>query len=178
MTDAIPENASILAIALSSEGFGFAVIEGKDTLIDWAVTYATGDKNGAAIAKVKKLLEHYKPFAIVLEDSIASGTRRSCRIRTLVKRIVAAAEAQNVKAVMLSRQLIRRNLSGDSLGNKDDLAALVAERFPEELAHRLPPKRKPWNSQDHRMLIFDAVAVGLAFGKQNLAGSHGLFPVF
>jgi hypothetical protein len=35
-------------------------------------------------------------------------------------------------------------------------------RFPEELGHRLPPKRKPWMSEDYRMGIFDAVALAFA----------------
>jgi len=164
MTNSIPENSSILAIALSSEGFGFAVIEGKDTLVDWAVTYTTGNKNAAAIAKVKKLLDHYNPRALVLEDTAASGFRRARRIRALAQRIVALADARKVKSVMLSRPQIRRQFFGDDLGSKDELASLIAERFPDELGRRLPPKRKNWQSQDHRMLIFEAVAIGLTAG--------------
>jgi hypothetical protein len=41
------------------------------------------------------------------------------------------------------------------------LAEILATRFPEELAPRLPPKRKPWISEDYRMDIFDAVALAI-----------------
>ena len=46
----------------------------------------------------------------------------------------------------------------DSQGTKHMLAEIIAKRFPEELGSRLPPKRKPWMSEDFRMNIFDAVA--------------------
>ena len=43
------------------------------------------------------------------------------------------------------------------------MAELLAKKFPDELASRLPPKRKPWKSEDSRMDIFDAVALAVAF---------------
>jgi len=36
-------------------------------------------------------------------------------------------------------------------------------QFPDELASRLPPKRKLWNSEDSRMDFFDAVALAVVF---------------
>jgi hypothetical protein len=38
----------------------------------------------------------------------------------------------------------------------------LAKQFPK-LASRLPPKRKIWQSEDYRMGIFDAAAVGVAY---------------
>jgi hypothetical protein len=49
----------------------------------------------------------------------------------------------------------------DGRGTKHALAEIIAKRFPEELGSRLPPKRKPWMSEDSRMNIFDAVALAL-----------------
>jgi hypothetical protein len=56
----------------------------------------------------------------------------------------------------------------DGRGTKHALAEIIAKRFPGELASRLPPKRKPWMSEDYRMSIFDAVALVLAFRKRHL----------
>ena len=36
------------------------------------------------------------------------------------------------------------------------------QQFPA-LASRLPPRRKCWQSEDYRMGIFDAAAVGVAY---------------
>jgi len=40
---------------------------------------------------------------------------------------------------------------------------MLAKQFPDELASRLPPKRKTWESEDSRMDIFDAVALAVTF---------------
>lgn len=42
----------------------------------------------------------------------------------------------------------------------------VAEQFPELLSI-LPPRRRPWQSEDYRMTIFDAAAVGIAYFAEN-----------
>ena len=46
--------------------------------------------------------------------------------------------------------------------NKYEVASVLAKQFPA-LASRLPPKRKIWQSEDYRMGIFDAAAVGVAY---------------
>jgi hypothetical protein len=38
--------------------------------------------------------------------------------------------------------------------------------FPEELSFRLPPKRKPWDSEDPRMGMFEAIALALMIHHQ------------
>jgi hypothetical protein len=43
------------------------------------------------------------------------------------------------------------------------MAEMLATQFPDELASRLPPKRKPWKSEDSRMDIFDAMALAVVF---------------
>jgi len=46
--------------------------------------------------------------------------------------------------------------------NKYEVASALAQQFPA-LASRLPPRRKCWQSEDYRMGIFDAAAVGVAY---------------
>jgi hypothetical protein len=46
--------------------------------------------------------------------------------------------------------------------NKYEVASALAKQFPA-LASRLPPKRKIWQSEDYRMGIFDAAALGVAY---------------
>jgi hypothetical protein len=53
-------------------------------------------------------------------------------------------------------------LLGNPKGTKQEMAEMLAGKFPDELASRLPPKRKPWKSEDSRMDIFEAVALALA----------------
>jgi len=42
------------------------------------------------------------------------------------------------------------------------------------LASRLPPKRRPWMSEDYRMDIFDAVALALILRIKKVANSPNI----
>jgi Holliday junction resolvasome RuvABC endonuclease subunit len=152
----------ILAISPGTRGFGYAVLEGHDTLVDWGVKSVTGQKNARCLVKVKEMITRYQPDVVVLENTLTKDSRRSPRIRALTKSIVALASKRNVKPELVSCSQMKRVLFVDSgEWKKHDIAENVAKRFPEELSLRLPPKRRPWMSEDSRMGIFDAVALAL-----------------
>jgi hypothetical protein len=46
--------------------------------------------------------------------------------------------------------------------NKFEVASALAKQFPA-LVSRLPPKRRCWQSEDYRIGIFDAAAIGVAY---------------
>jgi Holliday junction resolvasome RuvABC endonuclease subunit len=163
-----PKHFRILAIAPSTRGFGFAVLEGEVSLVDWGVKTVKGDKNVQSLAKVKKLITHYKPGALVLEDASAKGSRRSPRIRKLCQQIIKLAEARKMIVKLFSRDQVMKTFIADGQGTKHALAEVIAKRFPEELGSRLPPKRKPWMSEQYQMGVFDAVALVLMLRLKNL----------
>lgn len=156
-----PKHLRVLAIAPSTRGFGFALFEGQGVLVDWGVKSVQGDKNRRSLVKVQEMIAHYQPEVIVLEDTAGEDCRRSARIRTLSRRIIALATSLNVRIEVFSREQIREVFFADGEGTKHALAEILARRFPEELGPRLPPKRKPWKSEDCRMDIFDAVALAV-----------------
>lgn len=159
----IPQKHSrILAIAPSTRGFGFAVLEGEETLVDWGVkTVKKKNKNTQSLAKVEELLAYYQPGMVVLEDTGTKHSRRSARIGTLSKRIITVAATRKISVALFSHEQVRKVFFADGKGTKHALAETLAKRFPEELGARLPPKRRPWMSEDYRMDIFDAVALVL-----------------
>jgi len=163
MKKRLPKYPRVLAIATSTRGFGFVLLEGLDTLADWGVKSVTGDKNTQSVAKVKELIAHYRPDVLVLEDTSAKPLRRSERIRRLSKQIVTLAATRTVKVKLFSREQVRQAFFADGQGTKHAVAEILAQRFPEELSSRLPPKRRPWMSEDSRMDIFDAVALAMMF---------------
>jgi Holliday junction resolvasome RuvABC endonuclease subunit len=164
MNTNLPKYPRILAIAPSSRGFGYAVIEGHKLLVDWGTRSVTGDKNAGSLKEVKKMIEHYNPQVMVVENTATKESRRSLRIKTLTKRLVAVAEKRNIKVGLFSQEQVRGVFFGDAVGTKHALAEIIAGRFPEELGFRLPPKRRTWMSEDSRMDIFDAVALALMVG--------------
>jgi len=95
-----------------------------------------------------------------------AGVERSVRIRALMRRITTLARKCGVRVAVLSREDVRRVFFSEGPSSKDLLAAILAERFPEELGRHLPRyKRKDRTSEDHRIPMFMAVAFGLAFGS-------------
>src|SRR5688572_22008479 len=111
------------------------------------------------------MVAHYKPDVLVLENTLTRPFHRAERIRLLTKRIVSVSNSQNVTVILLTRERVRRVFFGDDHGTKYALAEMLSKRFPDELSFRLPPKRRPWMSEDSRMDIFDAVALALAVRK-------------
>ena len=74
---------------------------------------------------------------------------------------------EKVKVRLVSVTQVRTQLLGQPKGTKFAVAKTLAEKFPMALGHRLPPKRRPWMSEDPRMDIFDAVGLAVAFWPKN-----------
>jgi Holliday junction resolvasome RuvABC endonuclease subunit len=155
------KHVRVLAIAPSTRGFGFAVLEGFEHLVDWGVKSVEENKNAQCLVKVEELIAHYLPTVVVLQNHSSEGSRHSARIRALGKRVVGLALRRKVKVKLFSNEQVKRAFFADGKGTKYALAEILAGRFPEELGFRLPPKRRAWMSEDYRMAIFDAVALAL-----------------
>ena len=151
----------VLSIAPSTSGFGFAVLEDEETLVDWGVMSVKGDKNAQCLQKTGKLILQYRPDVLALQDYWAQGSRRSVRVRELGQRLVNLARDYGITTSLFSRERIHHAFLADSRGTKHALAEALARRFPEELGGRLPPKRRPWMSEDSRMSMFEAAALAL-----------------
>jgi Holliday junction resolvasome RuvABC endonuclease subunit len=153
----------ILSIAPSSCGFGFVVLEGDEIFVDWGVKKVTGNKNAQSLKKAEELIAQYQPAVLVLENTSVKGSRRSPRIRTFTQQIVEMATARKVKVKLFPRDQVMNAFIPDRKGTKQEVAEIIAHRFPMELGSSLPAKRKLWKSEDSRMTIFDAVALALVF---------------
>ena len=158
----------VLGIAPSTRGFGFAVLEGKETLADWGTRSVPTDKNARSIAKVEDLITHYQPEVMVLQDHFAKDSRRPARIRVLIQGIIDLAPAHNVSVALFSRKQIDKVFFADGKGTKHARAEILAKRFPDELGFELPPKRRVTMKEDARMDIFDAVALALMLRVRRL----------
>lgn len=146
----------VLAIRPFGRGFGFAVLEGEDHLIDWGVRRSPVERPEAALRRLKALIASCAPDEVVLED-VGKGNRRSERARDFARDGAGLAERAGVPHRFVSRQSAKRALGGAGF-TQYEFALLVVKRFPE-LAKSLPPKRKPWMPQDARYAIFEAAGM-------------------
>ena len=122
-----------------------------------------GNKNSQSVFKIEKLLKQFLPSVLALQDVNAAGCRRAPRIKALHRQIIELAAKSKLKVALLSGKLLREALLGDDKGTKHEMAEMLAKKYPVEIAAKLPPKRRPWENEDGRMDIFDAVALAVVF---------------
>jgi hypothetical protein len=121
-------------------------------------------KNAQSVSKIEKLMNRFLPGALVLPDVNAADCHRAARIKALHQQIVGLGEKHKCKVTLLSGKQLRIFLLGDAKGTKHGMAEMIAQKFPTELASKLPPKRRTWESENGRMDTFDAVALAMVFG--------------
>lgn len=167
----------VFGIDPATRGFGFAVLEGPEDLLDWGVRETRSGNEARLLAAVSRLIDTYQPDVVVLEDVLADGSRRCQRVRRLILNIRVIASSKRLAAVSCSRNSVREAFARQNRRvTKYQIATAIAGRF-RELAPRLPPLRKPWMSEDYRMAIFDAAALALTFYAQKNAGISGTISV-
>src|SRR5689334_24789352 len=106
-----PKQARMLAIAPSSRGFGFAVLEHEEKLVDWGVKSVDGNKNARSLAKVDELNSHYRPTVIVLQNQ--RDSRRSTRIQSLSRQSTTLASKRKLMVKRISNKQLRQHFFDD-----------------------------------------------------------------
>ncbi len=165
-----PNEKRILAIDLRSRSFGFVVLEGPTRLLDWGVKSFRQGVNAPTIPaseKLAALMEDSSPSTIVLRKRDSETKKRA----EMHNAIVREATKRRIPIRSLSRNGVK-NAFPDCNRNKYTVAIVLAKQLPE-LAPKLPPKRKIWKSEDYRMSMFDAAALGVAYFSR-CKPSHGL----
>lgn len=154
----------MLAIDPTSRGFGFVVLEGGSKLLDWGTRSIRDDKTEKTLAKVRELLELYRPAILVVEDCDDPLSRRAPRIRILIERLTEEAAALNVRPQPVAVAKVVAFFGREGARTKHQIADAIVRRFPELATYR-PPRRKPWMSEDERQAVFDAVGFVLALAN-------------
>jgi hypothetical protein len=152
----------VLAISPSPRGFAFVLFQGADKPFDWGVKDVRGpDKNIRCMKAIGTLVDEYRPTTIAIED-VAIRTKRGFRIRSLLRSIEKLAERKEAGVQRISRKEVRAAFAAEGALTRPAIAEAIARRIPA-FAHRLPPTRKIWQSEDPRQSLFDAAALAISF---------------
>lgn len=163
MTDSSAKPVRVLAIDPTTKGFGFAVLESPEMLIDWGVKETREqDKQAQCLKLFSTLLNHFTPDVIVTERTDVKASRRCDRIKELIEMIRNTAAERKVAVRQISKSQMEIHFSRFGAATKHEIARVISEQLPE-LAPRVPRFRHPWMSEDPRMAIFDALAMALTF---------------
>ena len=155
-----------ISIDPSSRGFGFAVLEDGRLLVDWGLVAIKPKDGSHLLRRFTALLERYTPQCVVLECVI--GSRRAARSRDRISVLEQHSAERLIEVIRIAREDVRRCFPETE--NKYHVAIAIVDIFPE-LSTVLPPKRKPWMTENPRMRIFGAVALGLAACSTDSKGS-------
>lgn len=116
----------------------------------------------SARKRVAALLEAFSPSAIVIKKERWDRAENSAHIRSLVAVMVDVSAVHSVPICLVGDDDVRNTFRNLGCETRDEIAAVLSRIFPE-LLWKLPPKRRPWQSEHPRMAMFDAVALGFAY---------------
>jgi len=159
-----PHNERLLAIDLRPQRFGYAMFEGPKQLIDWGGK--TFDSSRVAGERTASLLSLFHPAVVTVRRDRHYGLRRPGTMAAVLRSIKREAAKRSIPVHLITAPDIEDAFRSLHIQNKDDMAFMLATKFPE-LLWKLPPKRKKWEHEHHRMVVFDAVAVGFAYHWHN-----------
>ncbi len=154
-----------MALDIRRRSFAFAVFEGPNNLLDFGVRSFRMGANRVRVRPREKLValfDDFNPSTVVIRGRNAdTGNWQSI--------IDQALRRESIERRVPIRLVTRPNVINAFNGSdrKYAIAVALAERFPA-LASKLPPKRKCWQSEDYRMSIFDAAALGVAYCNRRL----------
>jgi hypothetical protein len=106
-----------------------------------------------------RILNIYKPSALIVRGN--NGVYANPRKRKVAAAIKRRTKQHNIEVISIRPAKIRHYFARYNAATKYQLAQSVAMLLPE-LAWKLPRNRKPWETEHHRMAIFDAAAVVIA----------------
>jgi len=155
----------ILAIDLRHRRFGYAVYEGHRNLLDWGarVYPATGEAEVSMASKrLSSLLKLHSPSVMVLKQERWDLAQTNQHMRALVEMTKSEAIAHSVQIRLLGDAKVRESFRHMGCETRSEIAQALARIFPE-LASYVPPKRRTWQAEHPRMIVFDAIALGLAY---------------
>jgi hypothetical protein len=158
----------LLAIDLRVQRFGYAVFEGPKRLLDWgAKSYPLGAAGAETAAKrVADLLELFCPSVVVIRKDHRTGLQDESGIALILRSIRHEAAMRAVPVRLIAPEGIKASFRIFNAKTKHEIAAMLATVFPE-LFWKLPPKRKVWQNEHFRMIVFDAISVGFAYWQRN-----------
>jgi len=151
----------ILALDVHTRSFGYVVVECPDNLLDWGVRSHRHKGNSADMLtrkRLKPLLELWRPSILVLCSGPSVTQRPHQRRERFLKRIATEAKDHHVVVRIFGK---RPGAGRGKRLTKYENARQVAEHF-SVLRWKMPPKRKPWESEDYRMSMFAAATLAIA----------------
>jgi len=162
------DETHILALDVRHSRIGYALFSGPKRLLDWGagtVPPRCNNRTRWIQRRLERLLRQTAPVLVVAREQRRKRLPRNATGKPILKAIQSLTEAEGVPMHSIGRDEIDSAFRIFKARTKDEIACVLVEIFPEMLT-RLPPKRKKWQTEPHRMIIFDAIATGFAYWQR------------
>ena len=150
----------LIAVDVRPRSFGFIVMEGMSVLDCGSRTCRRKHADDCLGQRFRLILEIYSPSTIALRSQHEIRTADKEKGAVVRGAIRAECKKYGARIVEITASTVRQYFSQHHAYTKYQIADAVATFLPE-LAWKLPPRRKAWQSEHYRMSIFDAAAVAL-----------------
>ena len=162
MSDQSRHKGLVMAVHPTTRGFGWVVFESPSSPVDWGLASAKESRNEKLLRRFERILKRYEPSAVVLEEFEGSGTKRVDRIQRLCRSFVHLAAMRGAETPVYRRTVIHTVFASVGAVSRYEIAEVIRQQI-DAFSHRMPRKRKPWNSIDARQSLFDAAALALTY---------------
>jgi hypothetical protein len=119
-----------------------------------------GDLVLALQKRINPLFVLFAPSVVVVKE--LSRAQEESRVKTVITVIRQAAAKRSIQLVFIRAWEVQNLFGQPGRHTRHAVASRIALLFPE-LAWKLPPARKPWQSEPHNLAVFDALALALAY---------------
>jgi hypothetical protein len=147
----------ILGLVSTARGFAYALTEGPGCLVNVGLQ-RTSPETRAVEKAIDAVLVRARALFVAFDGDSARKKRQ--RGWMFVRAVTRACQTRGPMLLAVSQKQVSA-LSAVKRPTKWDVAEAIAKRFPE-IADRLPPKRKAWQTEEERIGIFIAVAAAVA----------------
>jgi len=155
----------VLALDLRHRRFGYAAFQGHRTILEWGqkVYPAVGQaERELAQKRLSKLLTGIAPNVILLKHERWERGHTDFHLANPLAALQDEAEKHSIPIRLIQEEAVKKTFEVFGCRTKHEIAATLASIYPELLL-RVPPQRKPWQSEHPRTSVFDAVALGLTY---------------
>lgn len=169
----LDEKERLLALEIRSGKMGFVVFEGPTKLLDWGLKWFGFKKRALrpiVANKINTLLNLHNPSTIVVRKRNYYPVAENRRFARIVSSIRAETRRHSAEFKILTSRQVRLHFDERGGLTKHGIATNLVGQF-EELSWKLPHRRKTYESENPKMLIFDAAATGAAFFGRTAPGN-------
>ncbi len=140
----------VLAVAAATGRVGYVfMIDGEP--YDWGLSLKASVSVESAYEHATRWIAYYQPEVLVAER-VGPDSRKGAYTRSLIDAMAKAAQDAGVVWALVDRR--------QGYANKYVEAEALADRFPQ-LRGDVPKKRRLWESEPRKTIIFEAVVLGL-----------------